>query len=232
MLGLKKAKQPASLRLAARTKSNSAVIEQYRMIRTNINFSLPTTDAQTILFTSAGKGEGKSTTASNIAIIYAEAGKRVLLVDADMRIPVLHLTFQQTNKIGLSNLLLAKGRLQDTVRRSKFNNLDLLTCGQIPSNPAELLESPAFDSLLNDMKSRYDLIIFDSPPILSVTDAKIIANKCDGTVLVVNTGKTEKSGVIKARDTLTSAKAFILGVVLNNYQTGKDTYYSNEYHKS
>lgn len=229
MWATKKSKRPTARKLMARIEPQSIVAEQYRTIRTNINFSFPSLDTQTILFTSASKEEGKSTTASNMAIVFAEAGKRVLLVDADMRRPTLHHTFKLSNRIGLANLLIKKGRLTDTVRQSGIKGLDLLMCGHIPPNPAELLSSPVFDSLLNEMKMKYDLIIFDSPPILSVTDSLILANKCDGTVLVVNTGKTEKQMVVKARDALASAKAFIVGVVLNNYKIGKDSYLYQNY---
>lgn len=225
----KKSNRSVGRKLVVRTNPQSITTEQYRTIRTNINFSMPGPDTQTILFTSAAKEEGKSTTSCNMAIVFAEAGKRVLLVDADMRRPTLHHTFQQTNKVGLSNLLLKKGRLQDSVKRSGIVGLDLLLCGQIPPNPAELLSSPALDSLIEEMKEKYDLIIFDSPPLLSVTDSKILANKCDATVLVVNTGRSEKESVTKARDALVTSKAFIMGVVMNNYEISKDTYYYQGY---
>lgn len=225
----KKSNRSVGRKLVVRTNPQSITTEQYRTIRTNINFSMPGPDTQTILFTSAAKEEGKSTTSCNMAIVFAEAGKRVLLVDADMRRPTLHHTFQQANKVGLSNLLLKKGRLQDSVKRSGVVGLDLLLCGQIPPNPAELLSSPALDTLLEEMKEKYDLIIFDSPPLLSVTDSKILANKCDATVLVVNTGRSEKESVTKARDALVTSKAFIMGVVMNNYQISKDTYYYQAY---
>lgn len=225
----KKSNRSAGRKLVVRTNPHSVITEQYRTIRTNINFSMPGPDTQTILFTSASKEEGKSTTSCNMAITFAEAGKRVLLIDADMRRPTLHHTFQMSNKVGLSNLLLKKGRLQDSVRQSGVGGLDLLMCGQIPSNPAELLSSPTLDTLIDEMKEKYDLIIFDSPPLLSVTDSKILANKCDATVLVVNTGKSEKESITKARDALVTAKAFIMGVVMNNYEISKDTYYYQGY---
>lgn len=225
----KKSNRSVGRKLVVRTNPQSITTEQYRTIRTNINFSMPGPDTKTILFTSAAKEEGKSTTSCNMAIVFAEAGKRVLLVDADMRRPTLHHTFQQANKVGLSNLLLKKGRLQDSVKRSGVVGLDLLLCGQIPPNPAELLSSPVLDSLLEEMKEKYDLIIFDSPPLLSVTDSKILANKCDATVLVVNTGRSEKESVTKARDALVTSKAFIMGVVMNNYEISKDTYYYQGY---
>lgn len=224
----KKSKLSATRKLVARTNPNSIVSEQYRTIRSNINFSLPSDEMKTLLFTSASKEEGKSTTSGNMAIVYAEAGKKVLLIDADMRRPTLHNTFRMSNRVGLSNLLLKKGRMQDAIKKSGIRGLDLLMSGQVPSNPAELLDSEVMDNLLDEMKEQYDIILIDSPPILAVTDAKILANKCDGTVLVVNTGKTEKQSLSKARDALTTARAFILGVVLNNYEVNK----KNDYYQS
>lgn len=229
MLNQTASKRPLARKLVARIKPNSVISEQYRTIRTTINFSLPGNEMKTLLFTSASKEEGKSTTSANMAVVFAESGKKVLLVDADMRKPTLHHTFHLNNHIGLSNLLIGKGELEQSVRDSGISGLELLTSGQIPHNPAELLDSPMLDRLVAEMKERYDLIIFDSPPILSVTDSKILANKCDGTVLVVNTGKTEKQSAIKARDSLATSKAYIVGVVMNNYKLGKDHYYSYEY---
>ncbi|RAZ69760.1 capsular biosynthesis protein [Planococcus maitriensis] len=229
MLNQTASKQPLARKLVARIKPNSVISEQYRTIRTTINFSLPGTEMKTLLFTSASKEEGKSTTSANMAVVFAESGKKVLLVDADMRKPTLHHTFNLNNHIGLSNLLVGKGELEQSVRDSGIRGLELLTSGQVPHNPAELLDSPMLDRLIAEMKERYDLIIFDSPPILSVTDSKILANKCDGTVLVVNTGKTEKQSAIKARDSLATSRAFIVGVVMNNYKLSKDHYYSHEY---
>nr|WP_082799166.1 CpsD/CapB family tyrosine-protein kinase [Planococcus maritimus] len=229
MLKQTASKRPLARKLVARIKPNSVISEQYRTIRTTINFSLPGNEMKTLLFTSASKEEGKSTTSANMAIVFAESGKKVLLVDADMRKPTLHHTFHLNNHMGLSNLLIGKGELEQSVRDSGIQGLELLTSGQIPHNPAELLDSPMLDRLIEKMKERYDLIIFDSPPILSVSDSKIMANKCDGTVLVVNTGKTEKQSAIKARDSLTTSKAYIVGVVMNNYKLSKDHYYSYEY---
>lgn len=219
----------AARKLVVRTNPQSISTEQYRTIRTNILFSIPSDDMKTILFTSPSKEEGKSTTCSNMAIVFAESGKKVLMIDADMRRPTLHHTFHMNNKSGLSNLLLGKGRLSETLRRSGIKNLDLLLCGQIPVNPAELLQSAAMDELLEELCGIYDLILIDSPPLLAVADSKILANKCDGSVLVVNTGKTEKASVVKARDALVTAKAFIIGVVLNNFDLAKNHMYHQNY---
>lgn len=224
----KKFNRQTARKLVVRTNPHSISTEQYRTVRTNILFSMPTDDMKTILFTSPSKEEGKSTTCSNLAIVFAESGKKVLMIDADMRRPTLHHTFHMSNKSGLSNLLLGKGRLSDTVKKSGVKNLDLLLCGQIPGNPAELLQSPEMDVLLKELRTIYDFILIDSPPLLAVADSKILANKCDGSVLVVNTGTTEKASVVKARDTLVTAKAFILGVVLNNFDLAKNhSYYQN-----
>lgn len=226
-----KTKRLMPRKLVARTNPHSIAAEQYRTIRTNINFSTLDIDSKVILFTSAAKEEGKSTTAANMAIVFAETGKKVLLIDADMRRPTLYRTFQLGNNTGLSNLLLRKGSLKQSVKVSGIANLDLLMSGQIPPNPAELLESDALDELMAEMRESYDYILFDSPPILSVTDSKILANRCDGTVLVVNTGKSEKISVEKARDSLATAKALILGVVLNNYPMNKENYYYHNYNE-
>ncbi|ALS77977.1 MULTISPECIES: CpsD/CapB family tyrosine-protein kinase [Planococcus] len=226
-----KTKRLMPRKLVARTNPHSIAAEQYRTIRTNINFSTPDLHSRVILFTSAAKEEGKSTTAANMAIVFAETGKKVLLIDADMRRPTLYRTFQLGNNTGLSNLLLRKGSLKQSVKVSGIANLDLLMSGQIPPNPAELLEADALDELIAEMRETYDYILFDSPPILSVTDSKILANRCDGTVLVVNTGKSEKISVEKARDSLATAKALILGVVLNNYPMNKENYYYHNYNE-
>lgn len=226
-----KTKRVMPRKLVVRTNPQSIAAEQYRTIRTNINFSIPELDSKVLLFTSPAKEEGKSTTAANMAIVFAETGKKVLLVDADMRRPTLFRTFQLGNNTGLSNLLLRKGNLKHSVKASGIANLDLLMSGQIPPNPAELLESDALDELLEEMRGLYDYVLFDSPPILSVTDSKILANRCDGTVLVINTGKSEKISVEKARDSLATSKAFIVGVVLNNYPMTNENYYYHNYNE-
>lgn len=212
-------------------KMQSLVSEQYRSIRTNLNFLMPNSNIRTILFTSAEKEEGKSATACNLAIVYAESGKKVLLVDANMRRPALHHFFEISSHSGLSSLLMRNGRLLDAVERSGIAGLDVLPCGHIPANPAELLGAAVLDSLFYEMKKHYDLVIFDSPPILTIADSKILANKCDGTVLVVRSGKSDKKGIVKAKDALISSKATILGVVLTNLKSEDGHYYYQDYHQ-
>lgn len=216
----------AARKLMTSVNPKSAVSEQYRTIRTNINFSLPDKDLKTILFTSSTTGEGKSTTAANVAIVFAQEGKKVLLIDADMRKPTMQYTFQTPNSPGLSNILTKQWSLMDVLKETGIKGLDLVASGHIPPNPAELLSSNSMDALLKEVKSLYDIIILDAPPVLLVADSQILSNKCDGTILVVNCGETKKGNVIKAKESLQMSKACIIGTVLNNYKLDKSsTYY-------
>ncbi|MCZ2257294.1 CpsD/CapB family tyrosine-protein kinase [Sporosarcina sp. G11-34] len=224
----KKGVQTAARKLVTSINTRSVVSEQFRTIRTNINFSMPDRELKTILFTSSDPGDGKSTVAANVAVVFAQEGKRVLLVDADMRKPTVHYTFQLTNTLGLSNLLTRQAELSDVARRSDVG-LDVITCGPVPPNPAELLASQTMNKVMEDMKNKYDIIIFDAPPVLSVTDAQILSNKCEGTVLVISSGDTEKAGVVKAKEALVSSQANIIGAVLNNFEMDKDHYYYQYY---
>lgn len=224
-----KRKQITGRKLITRDNPRSIVSEQYRTLRTNINFSMTDRRIQTLLFTSAVVGEGKSTTAANVAIAYAQEGKKVLLVDADMRKPTMHYTFQRTNTIGLSNLLTGQWKIKDVLKPTDVDGLHLVTCGQIPPNPAELLSSSYMNRLIIEMKSLYDIIIFDAPPVLLVADSKILANKCDGTILVIQAGKSSKGSVIKTKDALIASKANIIGTVINKYKYENNNYYHQYY---
>ena len=225
----KKPVQAVARKLITNVNPRSIVSEQFRTIRTNINFSMPDKDLKTLLFTSTSPGEGKSTSAANVAIVFAQEGKKVLLVDADMRKPTMHYTFHTTNSTGFSNLLTRKWGLEDVVVETEIEGLHLVTCGPIPPNPAELLGSKTMDALLEQFTAEYDIVIFDAPPLLSVADAQILSNKCDGTILVLNTGSTEKTNVLKAKEALLSSKANILGTLMNNFVLEKDHYYYQYY---
>lgn len=211
--------------LIAHFKPKSPIAEQYRTIRTNIQFSSPDKQIRTIVVTSTGAGEGKSTTAANLAAVFAQQGKRVLLVDADLRKPTAHYTFGKTNHQGLTNVLMKQSTRSEVTIETGVPNLDLIASGPIPPNPAELLASIGMDDLVSDAVGEYDTIIFDTPPVLAVTDAQILANKCDGVVLVVSSGKTEKDAALKAKELLVSAKAKLLGVVLNRKEMKQNEYY-------
>lgn len=212
------------------TDSDSIISEQFRTIRTNISFSLPDQELKSIVITSSTPGEGKSTNAANIAVVFAQEGKKVLLVDADMRKPTLHYTFHLHNSLGLSNVLANRNDLANAIQESFLYNLHIITSGPIPPNPSELLISKNMDFLIEETRKRYDIIIFDAPPVLSVSDPQILAHKCDGTLLIINTGVTEKENVMKAKGILQNSHAKLLGVILNNYQLTESyyQYYKNE----
>ncbi|WP_368503147.1 CpsD/CapB family tyrosine-protein kinase [Alkalihalophilus sp. As8PL] len=201
--------------LITHTNRKSPVSEQYRTIRTNIEFAAVDEPIRTIVVTSTSPGEGKSTTSANLAVVMAQNGNRVLFIDADMRKPTAHYTFGVLNTKGLTNVLTRQVSLEEAVSQTKIENLEILTCGPIPPNPAELLNSKGMELLLEKTKEHYEVIIIDTPPVMAVTDSQLLANKCDGTVLVVCSGKTDRQMALKAKDLLSQAKAKLLGVVLN-----------------
>jgi len=214
-------------RLLAHNSPKDPVAEQYRTIRTNIQFSDADQDIKSIVLTSTGPGEGKSTTASNLATVYAQQGLRVLLIDADLRKPTAHYTFRLENHVGLTNVLTKQSTLGQAIQTTEVPDLFLLTSGPIPPNPAELLASNNMTELLKEMKEQFDMIVFDTPPVLAVADAQILANQVDGSILVVSSGKTDKEAAVKAKELLLKANAKVLGAVLNNrkMEEGSDYYY-------
>ncbi|MEK4027774.1 CpsD/CapB family tyrosine-protein kinase [Pseudobacillus sp. FSL P4-0506] len=227
VLKRKKNETPGQTRrnLITEMDPRSPISEQYRTIRTNILFSAVDQEIRSLLVTSAGPGEGKSTTAANLAIVFAQQGKKVLLVDADMRKPTMHYTFNFMNTVGLTNVLAKQKSLAAAVKETTVQDLAVLLSGPIPPNPAELLGSRMMAEFLKEAYRSYETIIFDTPPVLAVTDAQVLANQCDGTLLVINSGKTEVDGAIKAKELLQAAKAKPLGVVLNNRKLKETNYY-------
>ncbi|MFS0614950.1 CpsD/CapB family tyrosine-protein kinase [Lederbergia ruris] len=217
--------QSGRRKLVAKANPKSPISEQYRTIRTNIEFSAVDEEIRTLMVTSSGPAEGKSTTTANLAVVFAQQGKKVLIVDADMRKPTVHYTFGVTNTTGLTNVLTRQATLEAAARSTDIENLNVLPSGPIPPNPAELLGSKGMQVFFEKAKERYDMIIFDTPPVLAVTDAQILANKCDGTVLVVASGKTELESAQKTKELLSAAQAKLLGVVLNNKKMEKTDYY-------
>ncbi|WP_409252149.1 CpsD/CapB family tyrosine-protein kinase [Bacillus sp. SCS-153A] len=221
----KKAVNSNQRKLITKVNPKSPVSEQFRTIRTNIQFSTVDEEYRTLMVTSSGPGEGKSTTAANLAVVFAQQGKTVLLVDADMRKPTVHYTFNFTNTFGLTTVLTRQSELKETVKDSGIEKLHIMSSGPIPPNPAELLSSKAMTVFLEEAKKEYDIIIFDTPPVLAVTDAQVMANKCDGTILVVSSGTTEMDASKKSKESLQAAKAKLLGVVLNNKKQSETSYY-------
>lgn len=203
----------------------SYVAEQFRSLRTNIKFSSIDKNIRSIIITSAEPAEGKSTIAANLAIVFAQDGKKVLLIDADMRKPTMHYTFQIKNIRGLSNVLSQQTKFEAAVKQIAVDGVDLLTCGTLPPNPAELLGAKSLESFIAHAYEVYDLLIFDAPPILSFADGSLLANKCDAALLVVNSGKTEREKAIKAKELIESSNCRLLGAVLNNYSIATDNAY-------
>ena len=193
----------------------SPISEVYRLLRTKIHFASKEQELKTIMITSTQAGEGKTTTICNLAVTYAQEGKRVLLIDADMRKPSLHRLFSQPNHQGLSTLLTGNTNVQDIIQETFVSCLSLLSSGPAPSNPAELMNSTAFCELLEQLKFQYDIILIDTPAVLTATDSVIISALCDGVVMLVAAGKVRKENLMKAKEQLNHVNARILGIVIH-----------------
>jgi len=216
-----------TIQLVAHSNPESPITEQYRLIRNNIHFSSVDTIIKSIVVTSAESGDGKSTTAANLAIVLAQNGKNVLLVDADLRKPTVHYAFSISNLNGITSVLTKDSSLDMAVTRCDIPNIDILTSGPIPPNPSELLDSQAMHLIMEKVKDCYDYIIYDSPPILAVTDSQTIASKCDGVVMVIGSGKTHKEQALKAKTLLEKAGSRIIGVVINGVEEKMTGYYGH-----
>ena len=214
--------------VAARPRS--LISEAFRVLRTNIQFASLSKPIRVLTITSAAPSEGKSFTASNLAIAIAQTGKRVILVDADMRRPSLHSGFDLPNEFGLSSLALENsGKVVDGLRDVGIEGLRILTSGPIPPNPAEILGLPRMDEIIRELSAEADLVIFDTPPTTVVADAAVLATKTDAVLHVVKAGITRRDLVMKGKDSLDRVGARILGPVLNMVRVG-DTSYYHGYH--
>lgn len=202
----------------------SAAAECLRAVRTNLLFMSPEKPLKTIMVTSSGPQEGKTTTATSLAVTMAGSGNRVLLVDADMRRPRIHRIFGASNQVGLSSLILGEGTLAGTVKPTGIDNMWLLPCGPIPPNPAELLHTAAFHRLLGEMAGSFDRVIIDSPPVGVVADAVVMATQVDGTLVVLKAGKTDRDVARHAVKQLADVKAPVFGAVLNDLDLDDQKY--------
>lgn len=199
------------------TKENpaSSVSEAYKTLRTNIRFCSVDRALKVLLVTSAGPSEGRTTTATNLAVTYAQENKKVLLIDGDLRKPSIHSVFFRSNRKGLTELLTDQISLADAIVQTDIPNLSVLTSGAVPPNPSEMLGSRKMRNLIIELEAQYDVILIDSPPALAVTDAQILGAMSDGVILVVNYGKVTKEAVRRVRSNMEHVSARILGVVLN-----------------
>jgi capsular exopolysaccharide synthesis family protein len=211
--------------LITHINSKSPISEQYRTIRTNIQFAAVDKEFKTLMVTSSGPGEGKSTTVANLAVVLAQQGKRVLLIDGDLRKPTVHYTFKVSNIYGVTNVLTRQSTLRDAIVSTKIPDVDVLPSGPVPPNPSELINSKSMDHLIEEVSAQYDYVLFDTPPILAVTDAQLLAHRVDGVILVISSGKTEIDAAVKSKELLEHADANILGTVLNAKEMRKEKYY-------
>jgi capsular exopolysaccharide synthesis family protein len=224
----------------------SARTEAFRTLRTNLQFLRPDSHPQVIVFTSALPGEGKTTSAINLAISLVQAGAKTILVEADLRRPKIpaYLEFANTDE-GLSELIsgqkkLTTASLKSLIRKEESTGLKVLLSGKVPPNPSELLGSAKFDEVISMLRKQFEYVIIDCPPLLPVTDAAVVAAKADGAVLVVHAGVTKKPHFIGSRDAMAAVGSTILGVVLNKipeasleyeygYRYGYPRYYGANY---
>ncbi|MHC4787875.1 MAG: tyrosine-protein kinase domain-containing protein, partial [Planctomycetota bacterium] len=212
----------------------SIAAEAYRHIRTNLFFSAEAAGCKVLAVTSAARGDGKTTTACNLALAMAKSGKNVLLVDADLRRPMVHEVFGLETKTGLSTVLVGVTDLKEAIQTVKqdggtVENLHVLTGGPRPSNPAELLNSEGMPRFLDVARERYDWIVIDTTPVLSVADASIVGAISDGVVMVVKAATNSRALASRARKQLMAVNACLLGGVLNDVEVSKFGYYSDYY---
>lgn len=206
------------------------VSEQFRTIRTNISFSRIDKDIKSIVFTSSELGEGKSTVTANMAITWAQQGKRVLLIDADLRRPVVHSIFKRPNKQGLTNVLTSNSSNNSAyLSPSGIENLTLMTSGPQPPNPGTILNSLRMKTLLKQMEKEFDLVVLDVPPMMAVADTQELTSYIDGTILVVRQGVVTKSTLKRSVELLNMAHSSLLGYVMNDVGRSKVSRY-NYYH--
>lgn len=205
----------------------SPISESYRSLRTNIDYSAIDEKIQVIMVSSAGPGEGKTTTITNLAITYAQSERKVILIDADLRKPTAHHNFSISNRWGLSSVLSQQCTLEESIQSSSVSGLDVITSGTIPPNPAEMLGSNRMTAMIQQLRDMYDIILIDTPPLLAVTDAQIVATKSDGAIMVVDQGRVKRDIAKKAIQNLQTVNARILGVVLNNVKrkANEESYY-------
>lgn len=208
----------------------SPFVEAYRMLRTNLQFSQVDKKLQTIAITSATPNEGKSAVITNLGMVLAQAGNKVLIIDCDFRNPTQHKNFKCSNRSGFSSCIATHGCLHEFIQKTKLENVDIVTAGPIPPNPSELLGSTQVQVLLDAVKADYDYVLIDTPPIMPVTDAAIIGAKADGLILVVEYGAIPPQLLREAKERLTNTNMNLLGAVLNKVEVASNRGYGYGYY--
>lgn len=203
------------------SEPRSPISEAYRTLRTSLDFASLDQALKTLVVTSAGVGEGKSTTLANLAVVSAQAGRRVVLVDADLRRPTLHKIFGLDNGTGLTTVMMEESALASPpIRSTGIEGLSVLTSGPLPPNPAELMGSRRMEAVIAAVADGSDQVFFDTPPVVAVTDAAVLATKVDGVLLVVSAGKTRREYARTAVQRLEQINVRLVGTVLTNVQMG------------
>jgi capsular exopolysaccharide synthesis family protein len=215
--------------LVAHVEPKSPAAEAYRTLRTSIQFAGLDHKCRSIVVTSSSPGEGKSTTVANFGVVLAQTGSRVCLVDSDLRRPTLHRIFGLANTRGLTTALLEGLPLAETAQPTAVPNLAVVTSGPLPPNPAELVGSNRMREALEAAAADYDMVLLDSPPVVSVADAVALATFADGVVMVVQTGKVPHEVIRRATGQILAVKGRILGVVMNGVNLKRDGYYYDYY---
>jgi capsular exopolysaccharide synthesis family protein len=224
--------QPAAPRASPLILKNphSAVAESYRVLRTNLIFSSADTSGRALVVSSAQPGEGKTTTVANLASSLAINGAKVLAVDADLRRPTMHQHFGVQKTPGLSDLIVGKCQASEAIQVTRFKGLQVLPCGYVPPNPAELLGSTAMKQVLEALRTHYDWVLIDTPPILAMADTPVLCPLVDGVVLVVGSEVSARAQIQRAVDQVQSVGGKIIGVVLNKVNLERNSYYYGQYY--
>ncbi|MFQ5401270.1 MAG: CpsD/CapB family tyrosine-protein kinase [Anaerolineae bacterium] len=203
------------MNLITLTDPRSPVSEAYRTLRTNLSFYSLDNPIRSLVVTSPAVGEGKSTTVANLAVTMAQSGRRTILVDCDLRRPLLHELLDLKAEPGLTNVVLGEEK-ELPLQQTSVENLWLLACGPKPPNPADLLGTKRMDQIIASLAESADIVLFDAPPVIAVTDAAVLGAKVDGVMLVISAGKTRREHAERAKEMLEKAHVRIIGTTLTN----------------
>lgn len=217
-------KQLTARKLFTFEKPKSSIAEAFRMLRTNLMYTDIDKKMKLIMVTSSGPAEGKSTVLANLGVALAQTGKKILIIDCDLRRPVQHEVFSVSNQKGVTNYITGYCSFEEAVLETQIPDLYVMPSGPIPPNPSELLGSKVMENLLHTVKEHFDLILIDAPPVMAVADPLIIGPKCDGVLMVVRSGQTKIQLLKDTREALEKAQLNVIGAVLNDVNRKKQGY--------
>ncbi len=222
-------KEKIIMALITLSDPRSPISEAYRALRTNLSFSSLDRPLRTLVVTSAAPDEGKSETVANLAVTIAQGGRKTILVDCDLRRPSLHTLLGLNSEPGLTNLVLNEGG-QASLQQTEVEGLSFLASGPLPPNPADMLGSQRMDQIIADLIGTAEVVLFDAPPVIAVTDATVLGSKVDGVLMVISAGKTRRDHAEKAKELLEKANVRIIGAALTNApkDSGIGSYYGSQ----